>query len=84
MSNPHETGADLRCSFCAKSQADVQKMIAGNKGVAICNECVEVCNDILADCAPSSWDESEPVSESDMVSFKCPGCGRQMSMPRKP
>ena len=38
----------LTCSFCNKSQAEVQKLIAGPT-VFICNECVEVCNDILAD-----------------------------------
>jgi hypothetical protein len=38
----------LRCSFCNKSQHDVQKLIAGLT-VFICNECVEVCDDILAD-----------------------------------
>jgi hypothetical protein len=37
----------LRCSFCNKSQHDVQKLIAGPR-VFICNECVEVCDDILA------------------------------------
>lgn len=34
------------CSFCGKSQEDVVKQIAGPK-VAICNECVELCIDIL-------------------------------------
>jgi ATP-dependent Clp protease ATP-binding subunit ClpX len=37
----------LRCSFCNKSQHDVQKLIAGPT-VFICNECVAVCDDILA------------------------------------
>src|SRR5712691_4603908 len=42
------SGADLRCSFCNKSQLDVRKLIAGPK-VYICSECVEVCNDIIAE-----------------------------------
>jgi ATP-dependent Clp protease ATP-binding subunit ClpX len=44
-------GADtevLRCSFCNKDQNDVRKLIAGPT-VFICDECVDVCNDIIAD-----------------------------------
>lgn len=36
----------LKCSFCGKSQDQVRKLIAG-PGVYICNECVELCNEIL-------------------------------------
>ena len=38
----------LRCSFCNKDQNEVRKLIAGPT-VFICDECVEVCNDIIAD-----------------------------------
>jgi len=38
----------LRCSFCNKSQLDVAKLIAGPR-VYICSECVDICNDILAE-----------------------------------
>lgn len=38
----------LRCSFCGKSQREVQKLIAG-PSVFICNECVDICQDILAE-----------------------------------
>ena len=42
-------GADgLRCSFCNKDQNEVRKLIAGPT-VFICDECVDVCNDIIAD-----------------------------------
>src|SRR5437667_1364872 len=41
-------GEVLRCSFCNKAQNDVRKLIAGPT-VFICDECVEVCNDIIAD-----------------------------------
>ena len=41
-------GETLRCSFCNKDQGDVRKLIAGPT-VFICDECVEVCNDIIAD-----------------------------------
>jgi hypothetical protein len=39
---------DLLCSFCSKSQHEVRKLIAGPH-IRICDECVELCNDIIAD-----------------------------------
>lgn len=41
-------GANLQCSFCGKSQEDVRKLVAG-PSVYICDECVELCNDILSE-----------------------------------
>jgi ATP-dependent Clp protease ATP-binding subunit ClpA len=40
--------ADLACSFCGKSQKQVKKLIAGPR-VSICDECIDLCNEILAD-----------------------------------
>lgn len=37
------------CSFCGKSNDQIRRMIAGPKGVFICNECIEKCNEIIAD-----------------------------------
>ena len=37
-----------RCSFCGKSQEQVRRLIAGPGFVYICNECIALCNDILA------------------------------------
>ncbi|KFF41188.1 MAG: ATP-dependent Clp protease ATP-binding subunit ClpX [Candidatus Atelocyanobacterium thalassa isolate SIO64986] len=48
----------LKCSFCGKSQEQVRKLIAG-PGVYICNECVELCNEIL---------DEEPIGQSDTKS----------------
>ncbi|MCK5883819.1 MAG: ATP-dependent protease ATP-binding subunit ClpX [Bacteriovoracaceae bacterium] len=39
-------GGTLTCNFCGKSQKEVKKLIAG-PGVYICDECVELCNDII-------------------------------------
>jgi ATP-dependent Clp protease ATP-binding subunit ClpX len=39
-------GGGLRCSFCNKSQNEVKKLIAGHN-VYICNECIEICNEII-------------------------------------
>ncbi len=41
-----DTGEILKCSFCGKSQKQVKKLIAG-PGVYICDECIELCNDII-------------------------------------
>ena len=41
-------GADLLCSFCGKSQEEVKKLIAG-PSVYICDECIELCNEIIAE-----------------------------------
>jgi ATP-dependent Clp protease ATP-binding subunit ClpX len=38
----------LYCSFCGKSQHEVKKLIAG-PSVFICDECIELCNDIIRD-----------------------------------
>jgi hypothetical protein len=43
-----EGGEDMRCSFCNKSHVEVKKLIAGPT-VFICDECIQVCNDILED-----------------------------------
>ncbi|MBM4293414.1 MAG: ATP-dependent Clp protease ATP-binding subunit ClpX [Deltaproteobacteria bacterium] len=43
-----DKSADLLCSFCGKSQSEVKKLIAG-PGVYICDECIELCNDIIAE-----------------------------------
>ena len=37
----------LICSFCSKGRKDVTKMIVGAKKIAICNECVKLCVEIL-------------------------------------
>jgi len=36
-----------RCSFCSRTEAEVQRLIAGPEGAFICNECVDLCRDIL-------------------------------------
>ncbi len=43
----------LYCSFCGKSQHEVKKLIAG-PSVFICDECIELCNDIIRDEAPAA------------------------------
>ena len=41
-------GLTCSCSFCGKTQAEVNKLIAGQSGY-ICDECIELCNEIMAE-----------------------------------
>ncbi len=47
MANPRSGKPQYRCSFCGKSQEDVRRLIAGPGGVYICDECVELCREII-------------------------------------
>ena len=49
----------LKCSFCGKSQEQVRKLIAG-PGVYICDECVDLCNEILDE---ELFDSSSAVTD---------------------
>ena len=57
-------GSSMNCSFCEKSQHEVRKLIAGT-GVYICDECVELCNDIIRD-------DTQPGSSGGKESQKLP------------
>src|SRR3954463_9549117 len=54
----------LYCSFCGKSQHEVKKLIAG-PSVFICDECIELCNDIIRDEVPADAGSSK-TSRSDL------------------
>ena len=54
MAKAVKSGGKLTCSFCGKSQDDVRKLIAGPT-VYICDECIELCNDIIAE----EWEEEK-------------------------
>ena len=55
-------GGDLvKCSFCGKTQKQVKKLIAG-PGVYICDECIDLCNDIIAE----ERDETAELSFEDL------------------
>ena len=42
-----KTSDKVRCSFCGKSASQVRKMIAGSNNTFICDECIELCSEIL-------------------------------------
>ncbi len=50
MSKNDEQNEEIRCSFCGKTRDEVNKLIAG-QGVYICDECVKICDEILAENA---------------------------------
>ncbi len=54
MSEKKDQNAPLKCSFCGKGQDEVKKLIAG-PSVFICNECVDLCNEIIAE----EWEEAK-------------------------
>ena len=54
-----DTGELLKCSFCGKSQKQVKKLIAG-PGVYICDECIDLCNEII----------EEDVTDTGELSFE--------------
>lgn len=54
----------LVCSFCGKTQKEVKKLIAG-PGVYICDECIDLCNDIIVE-------EKDRESETKVGTFKVP------------
>ena len=62
-------GAEVkaRCSFCGKDQDDVAKLIAG-PGVYICNECVSLCDRILADEPLPELKNWDDLSDDELLS----------------
>jgi len=55
MTKVENSSSTVRCSFCGKAQEDVHRIIAG-PGVNICNECVELCREIIEEDV-----EAEPI-----------------------
>ena len=58
---PHGFDGKLRCSFCGKTQNEVDKLIAG-EGVYICNECVRLCTDIIDEEDDATQGEGLPAA----------------------
>ena len=60
----------IKCSFCARGQDEVAKLVAGPSSVYICSECIKLCNDILegelldeATLAPPSFPKPEEIRD---------------------
>ncbi len=62
MGSKNSDDKNIRCSFCGKTQGQVKKLIAGPAGVFICDECVDICADIIEEeeeemeAAPSEFE----------------------------
>ncbi len=56
----------IRCSFCNKPQDQVRKMIAGPGGIYICDECVDICSDIIEE----EYEEESPAEELEINLLK--------------
>ena len=53
----------IKCSFCGKSQDAVRRMIAGPEGIYICDECVDICQEIIVE----ELDDFAPAADSDSI-----------------
>lgn len=58
----------VRCSFCGKTQDQVRKLIAGPGGIYICDECVDICADIIEE----EYEETEPQQEAMEINLLKP------------
>lgn len=59
----YDENNELRCSFCGKPQSQVKRLISGS-GVYICNECIELCQDIL------NAEEAKHIAEQDGIAVQ--------------
>lgn len=58
----------IRCSFCGKSQEQVRKLIAGPNGAYICDECVDICSEIIEEeFEEDGIDEEREVQEINLI-----------------
>src|SRR5438874_3225154 len=71
MANTRSGKPQYRCSFCGKSQEDVRRLIAGPGAVYICDECVELCREII---------DEEEINVSSKSDFNL---GRQIPKPKR-
>ena len=81
----------LRCSFCSKTRGEVRKLIAGPSSVCICDECVQVCVDIVQEDDRFQAEAGRPRGDADPklqpprgagpVSAPCALCGTPTPTP---
>ena len=65
MANQRPTRGQYHCSFCGKSQDQVRRLIAGPGAVYICDECVDLCREIIDE-------ESQPAARTKVPASKIP------------
>src|SRR5207253_10669922 len=64
---------NLECSFCGKTQDEVQKLIAGPT-VYICDECIDVCNEIIKDDGQTKLSPPGLIHPARIGGIVCPFC----------
>ena len=62
MASRTDNNKQFRCSFCNKTQDQVIKLVAGPKGVYICDECIEVCAEIMEDEFEEYNDDNQEIN----------------------
>ena len=65
---PGKIGDKIRCSFCNKTEDQVRKLIAGPNGVYICDECVDICSEIIEE----ELDSDYAMEDSDAINLVKP------------
>lgn len=63
---------EMRCSFCHKTRSQVNKLIAGQNGVCICDECVQACLDMIGEDAPTGDEGFEAAAGLPMSDVPIP------------
>ena len=61
----------VHCSFCGKTEKQVHKLIAGPNGVYICDECIDLCDEILAEEFQDDFDTPEEETEINSWTGGC-------------
>lgn len=64
--------SQYHCSFCAKDQSHVRRLVAGPGGVYICNECVEACRDVILEEAGAAEAHTAPSVAADAATVLPP------------
>ena len=67
---PGRVDEKIRCSFCGKTQDQVRKLIAGNNNVFICDECIDLCSEILEEELPEEEHAAENFGDINLYKPK--------------
>ncbi len=65
---PGKNGEKIRCSFCNKTEDQVRKLIAGPAGVYICDECIDICSEIIEE----ELEEEDLAEEAESINLLKP------------
>src|SRR5919107_816657 len=77
MARPTDSNEQLLCSFCGKSQRQVKKLIAG-PGVYICDECIDLCNEIIDEELTGAPTFDLELQKSNILLLGPTGCGKTL------